>query len=495
MRLSLACALAATIVLAAPALAAEPVRNAPAGRISGVLNGDVAVFRGIPYAQPPVGALRWQPPQRLTRWEGTLPAKQFGNICMQVANSGDGGVGLEQPSEDCLTLNIWAPAQARPEARKPVMLWLHGGGYTSGSGSAPLYDGSKLAQAGVVLVTINYRLGRFGFFAHPALGTDANYGLLDQVAAVNWVRRNIAAFGGDPSNITLVGNSAGGESVLLLMSAPQLRGRFARAIVQSGLGGRNLPALSTARGDWRSAQADGLAFAAGKGAHDAGALRKLPAQELLSEPPSLYRGFGPVLDSKLIQEDPLAAIAGGRAARVPLLIGYNSHEVPVSAIGGPDRIDPFLRFKPPSRSAWRAFYPSDQAFEKSVVGDVLFKAPAVQTAIAHARRDNRVYLYEFAVVPPASSLSGAPHASERAYVFGNLARAPWAADAVDEARSTSMIRAWVDFASGRSPTISDQPWRPFTQAAPDMVRIAREGTDHTPTPDFTNPQVGNLLPR
>jgi para-nitrobenzyl esterase len=495
MRLSLARALTAAFMFASPALAAESVRNAPAGRIAGVLNDDVAVFRGIPYARPPIGALRWQPPHRLKRWKGTFQAKQFGNICMQMPNRGDAGVGIEPPSEDCLTLNIWAPAQARPAALKPVMLWLHGGGYTSGSGSAPLYDGSKLAQAGVVLVTINYRLGRFGFFAHPALGSETNYGLLDQVAALNWVRRNIAAFGGDPSNITLVGNSAGGESVLLLMSSPRLRGTFARAIVQSGLGGRVLPALSTARGDWRSAQADGLSFAAGKGAWDAEALRKLPAQALLSEPPSLYRGFGPVLDGKLVQEDPLAAITGGGAARVPLMIGYNSHEVPVSAIGGSDRIVPFLRFKPASRSAWRAFYPSDQAFESSVVSDVLFKAPAIQTAIAHAHHGNRVYLYEFAVLPPASPLSGAPHASERAYVFGNLAKGPWAADKMDEARSAAMIRAWVDFASGRSPTIADQPWRPFSRAAPNRIRVAREGTDHLSTEDFTSSEVGSLLPQ
>jgi para-nitrobenzyl esterase len=375
------------------------------------------------------------------------------------------------------------------------MLWLHGGGYTSGSGSAPLYDGSKLARAGVVLVTINYRLGRFGFFAHPALGPNANYGLLDQVAALNWVRRNIAAFGGDPSNITLVGNSAGGESVLLLMSAPQVRGTFARAIVQSGLGGRVLPALSTARGDWRPAKDDGLAFADAKGVRNAEALRELPAQELLSEPPSLYRGFGPVLDGKLVQEDPLAAIAGGRAARVALMIGYNSHEVPVSAIGGPARIGPFLRFKPASRSAWRAFYPSDQAFENSVVSDVLFKAPAIQTAVAHARHGNRVYLYEFAVLPPASPLSGAPHASERAYVFGNLAKAPWVADEMDEARSTAMIRAWVDFASGRSPTTAGQPWRPFSRAVPSRIRFAREGTDDLSTEDFTSSEVDSLLPQ
>jgi carboxylesterase type B len=177
------------------------------------------------------------------------------------------------------------------------------------------------------------------------------------------------------------------------------------------------------------------------------------------------------------------------------MIGYNSHEVPVSAIGGAERIVPFLRFKPASQSAWRALYPSDQAFESSVVGDVLFKAPAIQTAIAHARHDHPVYLYEFAVLPPASPLSGAPHASERAYVFGNLAKGPWATDAMDESRSTAMIRAWVAFASGRSPTIANQPWRPFSRAAPNRIRIARERTDLLSTDDFTTPEVGRLLPR
>jgi carboxylesterase type B len=202
-----------------------------------------------------------------------------------------------------------------------------------------------------------------------------------------------------------------------------------------------------------------------------------------------------LLDGKLVQEDPLAAIAGGRAARVPLMIGYNSHEVPVSAIGGSDRIVPFLRFKPASRSAWRALYPSDQAFEKSVVSDVLFKAPAIQTAIAHARsRQSRLPVR---VCGPASRITPVGRSTRfRARLcFRQSGEGPWATDKMDEARSTAMIRAWVAFASGRSPTIADQPWRPFSRAAPNRIRIARERTDHLSTDDFTSPEVGRLLPR
>jgi para-nitrobenzyl esterase len=239
----------------------------------------------------------------------------------------------------------------------------------------------------------------------------------------------------------------------------------------------------------------GLEFAAGKGARDAEALRKLPARDLLSDPPSLYRGFGPVLDGELIKEDPLVAIAGGRADRVPLMIGYNSHEVPVSAIGGPDRIAPFLRLTSASRAAWRTLYRSDQGFEKSVVSDALFRGPAIRIAAEHSRNRNPVYFYEFAVLPPKSPLQGAPHASERAYVFGNLSKGPWPTDEVDEALSASMVRAWVAFASGRSQTISDQPWQPFTQTKPNMIRIARGGIDHTSNREFGTPKFDSLLPR
>jgi para-nitrobenzyl esterase len=466
-------AAAAATMLLATAAAAAPVLNTPAGRVSGAAQDGSAVYRGIPYARPPVGPLRWKPPQRLPRWRGTRTALSFGNICMQAPNQTDAGTGKEAPSEDCLTLNIWAPADAGRRARKPVMLWLHGGGYIGGSGSAPLYDGSALARDGVVLVTINYRLGRFGFFAHPALGRHANYGLLDQLAALDWVRRNISNFGGDPANITLFGNSAGAESVSLLMASPLARGKFAKAIVQSGLGGRILPALATPRGAWSPAYKTGQEFAKRAGARHAQSLRSLPAEALLADTPSLYRGFGPVIDDHVVREDPLAAFAAGRAARVPLLIGYNSHEVPVAAIGGPERIDGFLHFTPAQRAGWRASYPSEAAYERSVVSDVLFAGPAVRLALEHARNGNPTWLYEFAVLPPQTALTGAPHASERAYVFGNLASAAWPTQAIDALRSRAIRTRWTEFAKASLPLLGGGvDWNRVEPRRPEALRIS-----------------------
>lgn len=491
-------ALAALMTMPVPGFA-QPVRNPPAGKVLGTAEGQTAVFRGIPYARPPVGALRWIAPRSLARWHGIRSATRFGHICMQVPNPTDAGVGSESPSEDCLTLNIWGPLgvgskpKPKPKPKRPVMLWLHGGGYTAGSGSAKLYDGRKLAEAGVVVVTINYRLGRPGFFAHPAFGSEVNFGLLDQIAALDWVRRNIGAFGGDPGNITLFGNSAGGESVLLLMTAAQARGKFARAIVQSGLGGRKLPGLRTPRGGLPSAQDQSLAFAAAHEAKDAAALRRLPAETLLSDPPSVYRGFGPILDGMLIREDPLTAFSLGHAAPVPLMIGYNSLEVPVAAVGGALRIAPFLRFSPEDRARWRSLYPSDVAFEKAILSDVLFRAPAIRIATEHASHGHSVYLYEFDIFSPDSPLIGAPHASERAFVFGNLAQAPWTTNRIDAEHSAWMVRSWTSFASGRT-SLADMQWKVLESSAPKTTNIVREGIREGEVGGVDR-STRNLLPR
>ena len=277
--------LAAMLLASSPA---TPVVDAPAGVVAGSVERGVEIYRGIPYAHAPVGALRWRAPRKLPRWPGRRAARDFGPICMQADGKGDAGVGAQRPSEDCLTLNIWSPVERRGPL--PVMVWLHGGGYTSGSGSAPLYDGTALAARGVIVVTLNYRLGRFGFFSHPELNSSegANFGLLDKRAALVWVRDNIAAFGGDPGQITLFGNSAGGESVLFHMSMPASRGLFRGAIVQSGLGGRALRRSSSS-------------VDANRAATSITELRALPASAILEwEKPSLYRGFGPMIDGVTI---------------------------------------------------------------------------------------------------------------------------------------------------------------------------------------------------
>jgi para-nitrobenzyl esterase len=253
-------------------------------------------------------------------------ADRYGAICMQKITP-DNGVGPGPASEDCLTLNVFAPQRA---AHLPVMVWIHGGGFVNGSATAPLYDGSALARQGVVVVTVNYRLGRFGFFAHPALtaeqrgGLLANYGLMDQIAALRWVKRNIGAFGGDPANVTIFGESAGGMAVNRLMMIDEARGLFAKAIVESGAGRERGQTL-------RQAEDDGAAFATKLGtAHaDAAALRALPADRIVAAGDlDVIVGEAPILDGKLLREDPADAFAAGRVARVPYLIGSNSLEFP-----------------------------------------------------------------------------------------------------------------------------------------------------------------------
>src|SRR6185503_7347723 len=216
---------------------AAPTVKVETGQVSGVIEGPAVVYRGIPYAAPPVGALRWAPPQRATAWSGMRDGSAFGPICPQPPGARRLASGKQ--SEDCLTLNVWAPA-ARSAKPAPVMVWIHGGGYETGAGSDPLYDGKAFARDGVVLVTINYRLGALGFFAHPALTKAAkrgeplaNYGLMDMAAALAWVKRNIAAFGGDPGNVTVFGESAGGAAVVNLLAAPSAKGLFQKAIAES----------------------------------------------------------------------------------------------------------------------------------------------------------------------------------------------------------------------------------------------------------------------
>ncbi|HEX4181973.1 MAG TPA: carboxylesterase family protein, partial [Caulobacteraceae bacterium] len=246
-RLSL-CLVGAALAFCRPALATTASRlsqlnevRTTSGLVVGGAADDVVAFKGIPYAAPPIGALRWRPPQPAAAWSGVRTADTYGPICMQKYDPKDNGVGGPAMSEDCLTLNVWRPFG---EAGRllPVMVWIHGGGFVNGSGTAALYDGSALARQGVVVVTLNYRLGRFGFFATPSLTREAggepvgNYGLLDQIAALRWVRNNIKGFGGDPDQVTIFGESAGGMSVNQLMVSPAARGLFKQAITESGVG-------------------------------------------------------------------------------------------------------------------------------------------------------------------------------------------------------------------------------------------------------------------
>ena len=302
-------------VLAEEAPSPRPERvTIETGVLEGSLAGGVISFKGIPYAAPPIEDLRWRAPQPLTPWSGVRRATGYGNDCVQMPLPGDAGASGSTRGEDCLVLNIWRPASLAPGERLPVMVWIHGGGFLNGAASIPFFDGSAFARDGVVLVGINYRLGRMGFFAHPALTAArdrplANYGLMDQLAALRWVQRNVAAFGGDPGQVTIAGESAGGISVMHLLVWPEARGLFHRAAVLSG-GGRSyigrVRNLSTASGSLPSAEESGVAFARSVGITDTGtvglmALRGLSAEKVngemsmaaLAPPTPTYTG-GPV---------------------------------------------------------------------------------------------------------------------------------------------------------------------------------------------------------
>lgn len=435
----------AALALAASAGAATV--HATAGRMIGRVEGDVAIFRGVPYARPPVGALRWRAPQPLPRFPRAHQASTFGPICMQPPPKGDAGVGSEPPSEDCLTLNIWGPTSRR---NLPVMVWVHGGGYTSGSGSAALYDGAALARRGVIVVTFNYRLGRFGFFDHPELPSreGTNFGLLDQQAVLRWVQSNIAAFGGNPRRVTLFGNSAGGESILFHMAAPASRGLFHRAIVQSGLGGRVLGTRGNTIDRDRANQ-------------PLATLRATPASDILAwGTPSLYRGFGPTIDAVTVTETIEASFTAQRQARVPMVIGFNGFEFPPAFVGGRPAVAALVGHDGTQRAAGIAAYGSVDAYEERVASDVLFRAPALRIANAHARAGLDLWVYEFDVVSPAAAprLSGAPHASERAYVFNTLPRLGWPTDARDQQIADEMGTRWAHFATAGTPTVEVAAW-------------------------------------
>src|SRR6185369_8432353 len=261
-----------------------PVVEAPAGKVMGVALGGVRSFRGIPYALPPTGAMRWKPPLPMPKWTGTREATEFGAACVQPKGKPDSIYlwNLPRTSEDCLYLNVWAPANARKAA---VLVWIHGGALSAGAGSEPLYDGTKIARKGVMVVSINYRLGPLGFLVHPALSAESrrnisgNYGLMDQILALQWVQKNIAAFGGDPANVTIAGESAGGLSVMYLMAAPSARGLFAKAITESAYM-VSAQELRTTGHDQYSGEAIGVWLQGKSGAGDLAGLRSMDAQKL-----------------------------------------------------------------------------------------------------------------------------------------------------------------------------------------------------------------------
>ena len=459
-----------------------PVVETATGQVRGAIDGDVASFKGIPFAAPPIGDLRWRAPQPVEPWDGVREATEFGAHCPQAPFFNQGTFGAD-PDEDCLYLNIWAPSEHNAENLLPVMFWIHGGGFVNGGTADPLSDGSKLAREGVVLVSANYRLGRFGFFAHPALtdenaddGRLGNYAIMDQIAALGWVRDNISAFGGDPDRVTIFGNSAGGSSVHCLMTAPLAHGLFAGAISQSGLGRSDEDGFPfrplAAAFNTQSAEAEGLQFATkhgieGDGPEALAALRALPAEEVVS---GLHMGTrrsdafgGPIVDGKVLPSSIEDAYANGRQARVPLIVGGNDADG-FYPWGGGSRDQVFAQFgelRPEAEALYDPEGDEDlQRYGTYANADLLFLEPARNLARKHSATDYPTWVYRFSYVPESlrEARIGAWHASECAFIFDTLtlsfAQEPTESDTL----AASQLRSyWLAFARTGVPSPEGLP--------------------------------------
>ncbi len=451
----------ASLSFALPVIAFDDSVKTDKGALSGApgTNANVRVYKGIPYAQPPVGDLRWKAPQAPAAWTGTRPATGFGTTCMQTPYPENSPYysKLGPVGEDCLYLNVWTAAKSAKE-RRPVMVWIHGGGYTRGSGSTPTYDGDTLADKGAVVVTVNYRLGIFGFFAHPELTKESdvhssgNYGLLDMVAALHWVHDNIAAFGGDPKRVTIFGESAGSSAVNYLMASPLAKGLFQRVVGESGANfGRNVTLAESEK--------EGVRVGEQIGAPTLAALRAKSADDLQK----VQGAFRASVDGWFLPEDVRSIFAQDKQSDVPVIAGYNHDESrtlqpwPAGAnmktfldqthrrYG--DFTDEFLKLYPAGsdEQAAEAHYTStrDQG-----MGWEMRTWVRSQTKTGKSP----AYLYFFTRIPPGPNADKyrAYHASEIQYVFGNLnPTRPW--EDMDHKVSEAMSSYWVNFAATGNP--------------------------------------------
>ncbi len=490
-----------------------PVVSTHSGSVSGApgKNTAVAVYKGIPYAAPPVGPLRWKEPQPVAPWKQARAATEFGLSCPQGLYA-ETSPYYQPPfprGEDCLSLNVWTAAKGAGDKR-PVMVWIHGGGYTRGAGSTPTYDGEALAMKGAVVVTVNYRLGAFGFFAHPELTKESpnhasgNYGLLDMVAALQWVRKNVAAFGGDPKRVTIFGESAGSSAVNYLMASPLAKGLFHRVIGQSGANFRSRATLAQAE-------------EAGAKQGDLASLRAKSSDEVMK-----MASTRPSIDGYFLKESVSEVFASGHQSDVPVMAGYNADETrvlaPLPASATADSVreqlktrygktyDEFTKIYPVATAtqAFDAYYDSTKdagmglqmrtwAREQTKSG----KAPA--------------YLYYFTRIPPGknSDTLRSYHAAEIAYAFGNLgASRQW--EEADRKLSEAMASYWVNFAATGNPNGKGLPNWPRYDAAidpsilfGDKIEVKNEinkaGLDffesHTPNAAAATPRTGGRRER
>ncbi|MGD0142552.1 MAG: carboxylesterase family protein [Rhizomicrobium sp.] len=477
--------LVAALCFAAPACAAPIVKTA-AGPLQGQSEGALRVFKGIPYAAAPVGPLRWKPPMPMPHWTRVRTADRFGPACYQPVSSLAGIYANAPPSmsEDCLSLNVWAPPNAR---KAPVLVWIHGGALVSGWSGEAIYDGARLAQRGIVVVSINYRLGVLGWFAHPdlsaesPLGISGNYGLLDQIAALNWIKRNIAAFGGDPSNVTISGESSGGLSVMYLMAAPAARGLFAKAIAQSAYM-ITTPALKERVFGQSSAEDSGTKLAVRFHAQNIAGLRAINGAAITVA--AATAGFAPfgAVDGHILPSQLVDVFDKGQQAPVPLMAGFNSGEIrslmglappaPASAADYEktirerylDLADDFLKL-----------YPSTDLHESIIATtrDALYGWTAERLVRKQTALGQPAFLYEFDHGYPDADAANlhAFHGSELPFVFGTLDRTPplWPvipATPAETKLSDAMVGYWSSFARTGQPAAADAPaWPAYGSTA------------------------------
>ena len=462
------------------------------GSITGLKNkaGDILIFKGIPFAAPPVGDLRWKAPKLPEKWTGVKKCEDFGASPMQteprpfLVYTSEFLIPDHPIDEDCLYLNIWAPSK-KSITKRPVFVWIYGGGFSSGGGNVPIYDGEAMAKKGVVFVSINYRVGVFGFLSHPGLTKESdakasgNYGLLDQIAALKWIQKNIGAFGGDAGNVTIAGQSAGSMSVHCLVASPLAKGLFHRAIAESGCA--MLPTSGINTTSLSAGEAQGIMYAQDLGAKTIDEMRRMSPEDLLVK--SKLR-FAPIIDGYVLPKPVTEIFAANQQNNVPLITGWNADEGLVFAYKTKEdfrkeaidhygeNADTFLSYYPASTDE------ESNASQVALARDMIFALPDYSWAnIQSDQKQKPVYVYNFTRRPPATGdfiQYRSFHTAEVGYALNNLAfiNRPW--DAIDHQLAQTMSSFWVNFAMNGDPNGKGLPLWPIYTTSENNVMVLNE---------------------